>query len=259
MRNEVFRPRRRWLNGNYIGMSEEILDIDWDKLFFGKDIDSCYLIFVDKFHQLCEKFVPESKQSGRTGAPWFTNEIKSIIKQKHKLWYRVKSSKSSLIKEEYIRVCKELKQKIRSSKNNYELELANRSKRDPKLVYKYVKSQQNVNEQVRALVDKDGHLVTDRKIQAEILNDQYKSVFVVEPEDVDLPVFISKLTNCLGVENLLSCLTEDAIERKLLSLNSHKACGADEVNSHVLKACASAFSKPLKIIFRKSLIEGYVP
>ena len=77
-------------------MSEEILDIDWDKLFFGKDID--YLIFVDKFHQLCEKFVPESKQSGRTGAPWFTNEIKSIIKQKHKLWYRVKSSKSSLIK-----------------------------------------------------------------------------------------------------------------------------------------------------------------
>ena len=61
-------------------------------------------------------------------------------------------------------------------------------------------------------------------------------VFVVEPEDVDLPVFISKLTNCLGVENLLSCLTEDAIERKLLSLNSHKACGADEVNSHVLKA-----------------------
>ena len=112
----------------------------------------------------------------------FTNEIKSVIKQKQKLWYRVKSSKSSLVKEEYIRVCKKLKQKIRSSKNNYELEITNRSKRDPKLVYKYVKSQQNVNEQVRALVDKDGHLVTDRKLVAEILNDQYKSVFAVEPE-----------------------------------------------------------------------------
>ena len=48
-------------------------------------------------------------------------------------------------------------------------------------------------------MDKDGHLVTDRKLVAEILNDQYKSSYVVEPEDVDLPVFISKLTNCLGV------------------------------------------------------------
>ena len=58
--------------------------------------------------------------------------------------------------------------------------------------------------------------------------------------------------------DILSCLTDDTIEMKLLSLNSYKACGADEVNSHVLKACVSAFSKPLKIIFRKSLIEGYV-
>ena len=115
-------------------MSEEILDIDWDKLFFCIDIDSCYLIFVENFYQLCEKFVPESKQSGLTGTPWFTNEIKSIIKQKHKLWYRVKISKSSLVKEEYIHVCKGLKQKIRLSKNNYELEIANRSKRDPKIV-----------------------------------------------------------------------------------------------------------------------------
>ena len=84
-------------------------------------------------------------------------------------------------------------------------------------------------------------------------------MFIVEPEEVDLPVFISKLTNCFGVENLLSFMTEDTIEMKLPSLNSHKACGADEVNSHVLKACAIAFLKPLKIIFRKSLIEGIVP
>ena len=90
MSNEVFRPRKKWLNGNYIGMSEEILEIDWDKLFFGKDIDSCYLIFFDKF-QVMRWVRSRNKQSGRTGAPWFTNEIKSIIKQKQKLWYWVKS------------------------------------------------------------------------------------------------------------------------------------------------------------------------
>ena len=100
--------------------------------------------------------------------------------------------------------------------------------------------------------------MTDRKLVMEILKDQYKSVFLIEPEEVDLPVFISKL-NCFGVENFLSFLTEDNIEMKLLSLNLHKACCADEVNSHVLNACASAFPKLTKTIFRKSSIEGYVP
>ena len=167
--------------------------------------------------------IPESKQSGRTGAPWFKNEVKSMIKQKHKLWYRVKSSKFSLVKEEYIRVYKELKQKTRSSKNYNELEIAYQSKRDPKLVYKYVKNQQNVNEQVTVLLDKDGNLVTDRKLVAEILCDQNKSEFVIEPGEVDIPVIISKLTNFFGVENLLSRLTEVTIEMKLISLNTHKA------------------------------------
>ena len=93
---------------------------------------------------------------------------------------------------------------------------------------------------------------------AEILNDQYKSVFVDEPVDVELPEFIRKMTNFFGVEDILSCLTIDAIEQKLNSLNPHKACGVDEVSSHVLKTSANAFSKPLDIIFRKSLREGYV-
>ena len=60
-------------------------------------------------------------------------------------------------------------------------------------------------------------------------------MFVVEPDEVDLPVFINKLTKCFGVENLSCILTEDIIVKKHLGLNSYKAWGVDEVNSHVLK------------------------
>ena len=60
MNNEVFCPRRRWMNGNYIGMSENILEIDWNKLFIGNEIDCCYSILVEKIRQICEKFLPES-------------------------------------------------------------------------------------------------------------------------------------------------------------------------------------------------------
>ena len=116
MNNGVFRSRIKWLSGNYIVMSNEILETGWNKLFYGQDVDFCYSLFVEKFHQLCEKYVPESKKLNRTGAPWFTNEIRSMIRQIHKLWYRVKSSRSSELKEEYLRVCRELRQKIKTSK-----------------------------------------------------------------------------------------------------------------------------------------------
>ena len=39
-------------------------------------------------------------------------------------------------------------------------------------------------------------------------------IHVVEPEEVNLPVFISKVTNCFGVEDILS-LSIDAIEHGL--------------------------------------------
>ena len=59
------------------------------------------------------------------------------------------------------------------------------------------------------------------------LNDHYKSVFVVEPLEVDLPVFISKLTNFFGVEKTSLLYKRGYYLKKLLDLNSHKACGVD--------------------------------
>ena len=47
-------------------------------------------------------------------------------------------------------------------------------------------------------MDKDSHLVTDRKLVTVILNDQHKSVFLLEPDEVYLPVFIDNLIDCFG-------------------------------------------------------------
>ena len=81
MNNEVFRPRRNWLSENYIEMSNQILETDWYKLFYGQDDDFYYSLFAEKFRHICVKYVPESKKLNRTGAPWFTNEIRSMITQ----------------------------------------------------------------------------------------------------------------------------------------------------------------------------------
>ena len=91
---------------------------------------------------------------------------------------------------------------------------------------------------------------------AEILSNQYKSVFVVESEEMDLTVLISKLTNCFGVENIFSCLTENSIEIELLTLNSDNACGAYSVSW--TKSLYKCFFKAVENYFKSSFIEEYV-
>jgi hypothetical protein len=56
------------------------------------------------------------------------------------------------------------------------------------------------------VIDKSGKLVTDRNLVAEVLNDQFQSVFVIEPPcRVDeLPKFRQR-RNCFGVDDLNNC------------------------------------------------------
>ena len=73
----------------------------------------------------------------------------------------------------------------------YETDLAEKSNKDPTLVYSFVRSKQDVKEHVRADLNKNNELVTNRKEMAQILNEQFGSFFVVEPDgkDDELPKF----------------------------------------------------------------------
>jgi hypothetical protein len=173
----------------------------------------------------------------------------------------MKGSSSSHLREEYVKTCKQVKIEEKLAINRYELRLAEKSKRDPKLVYSYVKGKQTVKDQVRAVIDKSGKLVADRNLVAEVLNDQFQSVFVVESSCgvEELPEFRQRRNDCFGIDDLKNCFSVEIIEKALSELSANKAGAVDEINSFVLKMCAHEFAIPLNIIFQRSLIEGKVP
>ena len=57
----------------------------------------------------------------------------------------------------------------------------------------------------------------------------------------------------------LADVSEGVIIEKIMNLNEFKAFGGDKVCNLILKKSASAFAKPLKIIFDSSLSTGEVP
>ena len=262
----LFRVKRKWNCGKYQAMSSELTKLNWESRLLPTDLDSSYDLFSGINHDLCSKYVPIRGKSKRSRPKWFTEKIRELIKLKHKLWYRKmgcnsNSSKRKDIVENYRQVCLSVKLEISNAISTFEKELAKKAKRDPKLIFAYTKSKQKLKDHVKAITDRSGQLTTDRKKIADTLNDQFKSVFVVEQpcETHELPTFTQKTDKSFGVDQLIESFSEIEVEKLLVKLGSEKACGTDEIHPHVLKSCAQDFAKPLSIMFRRSLIEGQVP
>ena len=95
----------------------------------------------------------------------------------------------------------------------------------------------------------------------QVLNEHFGSVFVVEPDgkDDELPKFEYRTLTQFKATDILKKLSRKEIESRLSKLNLYKTGEKDEIIPYILKMCAKELSKPLYIIFNKSLNEGSVP
>ncbi|XP_065677350.1 probable RNA-directed DNA polymerase from transposon BS [Hydra vulgaris] len=112
-------------------------------------------------------------------------------------------------------------------------------------------------ERINIITDKNGSLQTNRDDIANILNENFHSVFVIE-DPTNFPNIALKTTKTLELD-IDSIITQDIVRIKLSELNVNKALGADGVSSYVLKKCQNSFCKPLELLFKRSLQEEQTP
>ena len=68
-----------------------------------------------------------------------------------------------------------------------------------------------------------------------------------------------RTSSLFGSEKILEKINEEEIERRLKRLNEGNQIGLDGIHPKILLECASAFRKPLTILFRKSTYERKIP
>ena len=121
--------------------------------------------------------------------------------------------------------------------------------------WRYVKSLHRDNSGISPL-KQDGKLHNDSKDKAEILNNQFKSVFTVtqpsaseipEPQGPRAPILPPLVINYNGVYKLLS------------KLNIHKAMGPDQIPNIFLKKTAIHTAELLTCIFNQSISTHSLP
>ena len=123
----------------------------------------------------------------------------------------------------------------------------------PKKLFSFIKSLRTDNGAVAPL-KKEGQLVADTKQKANILNEQFQSVFTTESIDnipnngvSPHPVIPSLTITSLGIQKLLN------------NINPHKVSGPDNISGRILKDLQNLTAPILTIIFQKSLQTGCIP
>ncbi|XP_065679733.1 uncharacterized protein LOC136094081 [Hydra vulgaris] len=211
--------------------------------------------------EACNLYVPINTLFVNSSSknPWLTKELISLIREKRNLRYRncLSKWKNSNLCKQYKELSKRVSFEISIARRKYELMIVDKAKKNPKLLYRYMNSQQYVKDSIKALRQPNGEITQDSEKIADLLNINFQNVFVKE-NNKRTPLFKNRIND--NTFNLSSedIHYDDVLER-LNNLDQNKAYRVDKLHPSILKNCAIAFALPLTIIFMESIEKSQLP
>ncbi|XP_065658032.1 uncharacterized protein LOC136082549 [Hydra vulgaris] len=183
-------------------------------------------------------------------------QLKHEIKLKRNLWYCYKISdfKNKELNQKYKEKNERVKNLVKSSIIAYEKKIVVESKQNPKKIYAYINSKLTVKDHIRSLITDKNELSNDVQFIANYLNRFFCSVFT--DENLKIISLFESVTNLICPIPLFN---KTDIANRLSKLNANKSPGSGKVHPLVLNSCAESLSKPLCIIFNRSLELGTLP
>ena len=242
---------------NYIDFESFVNSHDWSNLH-DMDFDDCYQTIKNVILEGKEKYVPKVELKQNKSKPlWLNNNVKKSVKKKYLLFKRYLESKNSTHYKDYVNVRNETTKLIKNAKKEYEQKIATISKSNPKAFWNYINSVKKAKPGIASLRKSDGSYTSNDKVKADILDNLFSSVFTKENLDNIPDLNPGEKSNGCFLSNIL--ILEAAVNNKLMGLNPSKSPGEDGIHPRILKELHNSLSKPLTILFNRSIQENKIP
>ena len=231
---------------------------DWSTILSNKTTDESYNIFLDHYKEGCEKFVPKekiTKNDNFTKPIWMKYSTMNLIKRKRRIHIKFLNTRNADDKNRYNKIRNEVTTALRKDRLCFERNISKEIKNNNKVFWRYVNSQRSTKTTIPNLQRKDGSMANTDHDKAEVLNQQFSSVFTRE-DLTNIPEFEPHPCTSF-LENI--AITPNEVKKKLSKLRTDKSCGPDEVHPLLLNNLAETMSIPLSIIFNSSIQSGIVP
>lgn len=247
---------------NFTLLYEMLRDCNWDTLTSFMNVDDAVDYFYLKFYEILDICVPKYNNSPnrnkKTFSPWFTQEIKQVLKQKE--YFRKRKSESLFNLNKYKELRATLKSKIQHAYTEYVKDIENNISTDPNIFWNFVNAKQQKRASDSQFLINDEH-TTDKKVIAEGFAEYFSSVFDQDQSTYDINIIKNIAGNLHNNQNYLhiSKISIKDLENAFKKLKPKRSAGPDGIPCYIFKACKEILIYPLLIIFQKSLELGVFP
>ncbi len=220
-----------------------------------RSVDQNWSNLRDQLHHLLDKYVPSKLKSTRQNLPWLTPELRRLTKKKQRMYNKARKSKKAADWDLYKRFKKHLQNKIKDAHRQYTDKILSEAftEGNNKPFWSYIKSRRKDSGGIAPLM-KDGQLISGGQEKAEILNQQFCSVFTRDKQDE-----VQKLTSPRLPDIEPLNITIPGVEKLLSKVVVSKASGPDNIPNQLLKELATEIAPPLTQIFNQTLRLGQLP
>ena len=244
--------------GDFDKIRTELNNIDWETELRDKNTQDSWNNIKTKVQSLVDNHIPKYKRktSNRPTKPlWLNDKAMTALKKKRSSFQRYLLTRDGKDYQQYAKLRNQAKWITRKAKRDYEKHVAKQAKSNPKAFFKYANSKLKTRGGIADLRKEDGTTTTTDQEKAEVLNQFFASVFTREDQS-HIPDFTPGTTTNL-LDNI--DITEAKVFKRLSNLNTSKAMGPDGFHPRLLKEASKELSKPLAMLFSKSVREGYLP
>ena len=230
------------------------------------DVNTLWEHFKDNLHSSLKSHIPHRRAKTRDGYPWIGPELKKMLRKQHRLYKLKKKTGDPTHKQRYLEIKHLVQRRTRQAYWMYVESIVTPQDGQTeytsmKRFWTFIKHKRSGNVGVSSL-KKDGKLFSHPSDKAEILNNQFQSVFT-RSDEVSREDFIHSCQMLSSEDDFPVMdeinITENGITKLLKNLNPSKSPGPDNLGPRVLKELADDIAPILLLIFRRSLASGEVP
>ena len=216
----------------------------------GADVNTRWETFQNQLSEATEKYLPSALRSSRPKLPWLSSQLLRLTKKKRRLCNHARRTGNW---SNFKHIQKECKRAFRKAETKFLNNIFTKGleENNTKPFWKYIKSKKQDNIGVAPL-KANGKLVNDSTGKANILAEQFKSVFTKSST-----IQSSSLYQYPAIRDLN--ITEKGVEKLLRNINPAKAVGPDNIHNRVLKELPTQLAEGLTRIFQKSVNTGTLP
>ena len=143
---------------------------------------------------------------------WTNSKTITAIKRKSQAYKRYRETRDEQDYIKYRRTSNRVKTEVRKAVRDFERQIANEAKANPKAFYKYARSKMKIRATVADLERPDGTMTETNVDKAELLNSYFMSVFTQESLE-NIPTFERTLHNTEELTNFM--ITDEKVEKIL--------------------------------------------